>query len=211
MKLREIIPTDFTIKEIAEGNSNALARLKYAFIIGDKKNTNGRTYPSYLLKREIDRMKARIAESSVVGQVGHPYSGGTQLDKISHVVDDVSWDSSHKRGIAVSNILKTSKGGDLLILLKSNVKLGASVRGYGSVSPSGEVLSDYRLEAIDIVVGPSFGKDVEITKSNLIESGNQYLSKNLYLDDLRMRMRYQFARKAGFRGSFAEYGAMKKE
>jgi len=212
MELRENFESKFIMEELPEAASKSIAaRLRYPFIIGDKMNGNGRIYPSRILKREISRMMERIAESGVAGQLNHPVSGSTELDRVSHIITDLSWIESERKGVALSSILRTSKGQDLIVMLKSGLKLGASVRGYGNVAASGEVQDDYKLESIDIVLGPSFGKDVEISSQNLIESGNQYLSKNPYQDEMRMRMRYQFARKAGFRGSFADYGSMKKE
>jgi len=209
MELREIFEESNFMIEEAKDSKTITARLRYPFILGDKRNGNGRVYPSKILRREIQKMKARIAESKIPGMLEHPkFTSHTELGQVAHLISEVDWLESEKKGIAVSSILRTSKGKDLLILLKSGLKLGASVRGFGNVSASGEVQDDYRLESIDVVIGPSFGQDVEITSQNLIESGNHFLAKNPYLDERRMKIRYQFARKAGFKGSYAEYGVM---
>ena len=111
-----------------------------------------------------------------MGQLDHPNSLSTKLDKATHVLDSVSYDPKTKIASAKSYILDTSGGNNFLVLLKSGLKLGASMRGSGTVT-NGRVERDYSLGTIDFVESPSFGNDTQIDVSNLIESANDLLGK----------------------------------
>jgi hypothetical protein len=204
LKLNEILKeADLRLDEKAE--DGILAKMKYVFIVGDKKNKNDRTYSSEILSKAISDFGKGLKEKNIAGQLNHPaLSSHTELDKISHVITDVEWDEKGKRGIATSSILSTSKGKDLKVLIDNNVALGASVRGKGELDSLGNVKPGYELASIDLVSAPSYGDDTAITKSNLIESANSIFEKTL-TENQKLELRFEHARSAGYRGDFQQF------
>jgi hypothetical protein len=215
-ELREILDeleSELWVEEISEDeNPNIAGMLRLTFIVADKKNVNGRIYPASIIKREITKMKRKLTESSLPGQLNHPISGSTEIDRISHIIVDVNWNDKEKKGLAESAILRTGAGKDLLVLLNSNVKLGASIRGRGSLNAQGIIQTDYELQSIDIVTAPSFGDSVLVSKANLIESGNQFfeLEPNLSEED-KLVLRFKFAKEAGCKLNFADWKEKNEE
>ena len=208
MELLEVLnKTDANLRcESTEGDENILGRLKYTFIVGDKKNSNDRVYPSNILAREIKRFGERLAESNIAGQLNHPQLGAhSELDRISHVITEATFDQNSKKGTAESSILKTTKGQDLMVLLKASVPLGASVRGRGQLDQNGYVMEDYELVSIDLVSAPSFGRDTAITAKNLIESGNSFFTGSALTEDEKAVVLYERALEMGYKGDFATY------
>jgi hypothetical protein len=204
LKLNEILKeADLRLDEKAE--DGILAKMKYVFIVGDKKNKNDRTYSSEILSKAISDFGKGLKEKNIAGQLNHPaLSSHTELDKISHVITDVEWDEKGKRGIATSSILSTSKGKDLKVLIDNNVALGASVRGKGELDSLGNVKPGYELASIDLVSAPSYGQDTMISKSNLIESANSILEKTL-TESQKLELRFEHAKSAGYRGDFQKF------
>jgi len=76
--------------------------------------------------------------------------------------DKVAW--------AEAKILPTTRGKDALTIIKSNVKIGASLRGFGEIDSSGKVKPGLEVRAVDLVVDPSFGADATITQKNVYEA-----------------------------------------
>lgn len=208
MDLLEILnrtDANLRLEEKAE-DQNILGKLRYTFIVADKKNSNDRIYPSNILAREIRRFGERLAESNIAGQINHPQIGAhSELDKISHIITEATFDKDSKKGIAESAILKTTKGKDLLVLLNASVPMGASVRGRGQIDANGYVREDYELLSIDLVSAPSFGRDTAITAKNLIESGNSFFTHSAISEDDRAVALYERALEAGYRGDFTSY------
>jgi len=153
-------------------NGNILKKLAVPYVVADELNGNNRIYSSAICAREAKRLSDEIRDSGIAGQLNHPKFSSTELDKISHVLTGVHYDPKVKVGVAEMSILNTSKGKDLLTLINSNVKLGASMRGFGTVSGQ-KVNDDYSLKTIDLVENPSYGEKTLITKANLIESKNE--------------------------------------
>ena len=204
MKLNEILKeANLRLDEKAE--DGVIGKLRYTFIVGDKKNKNDRTYSSEILSKAISDFGKGLKEKNIAGQLNHPtLSSHTELDKISHVITDVEWDEKSKRGIATSSILNTSKGKDLKVLIDNNVALGASVRGKGELDSLGNVKPGYELASIDLVSAPSYGDDTAITKSNLIESANSIFEKTL-TENQKLELRFEHAKSAGYRGDFQQF------
>jgi hypothetical protein len=187
-------------------DENILGKLRYTFIVADKKNSNDRTYPSNILAREIKRFGERLAESNIAGQLNHPQLGAhSELDRISHIITSADFDKDSKQGIAESAILRTTKGKDLMVLLKASVPLGASVRGRGQLDQNGYIKEDYELLSIDLVSAPSFGRDTAITAKNLIESGNSFFTRSAMTEDEKAIALYERALEMGYKGDFSTY------
>jgi len=132
----------------------------------DTPNRNGRTYPERILKREADRYKQAISKGLSTSELNHPESSFIDLDRVSHIIDDIWWDDNvlmgklrllttpgfHERGVV------SSKGDVAANLMRQGVTMGVSSRGVGSLAKKGEhneVQEDYEMICFDLVMNPS--------------------------------------------------------
>ena len=129
-------------------------------------NRNGRVYPETILKREADNYKKMIQKGTALSELNHPESSLIDLDRVSHIINDIWWDGHilmgklklltspgfHERGIV------STKGDQAANLLRQGVTLGISSRGVGSLKKVGEqneVQKDFELICFDLVSSPS--------------------------------------------------------
>jgi len=123
------------------------------FIQGDVKNHNGRIYPSSEIRSAVDDINHRISKGfSVLGEVDHPDTLTINLDRVSHVIENMWMNGSDGHGKL--KILPTPMGKVIGSLLESGVKLGVSSRGSGNLDHTGNV-SDFEIITVDIVANPS--------------------------------------------------------
>lgn len=176
-KIREIFESELELQDEGVELKYFIGKLRFSFARGDWKNKNGRIYPSALLKRETQRMQKRIKESPISGMIEHDPQGLIRLDRISHVITSIDWNDKEKMCWAEAQILRTTKGRDLRVLLNT-VQLGASMVGHGDVI-DGIVQDTYEMQSIDLVSSPSFGDIAQVSASNLIESGNSVFEKEM--------------------------------
>jgi hypothetical protein len=167
-----VSPTnDFNKKMLEENHKNFLDYSKpfefYAVL--QKYNTpnrNGRVYPEGILKRESENYKKMIQKGTSLSELNHPESSLIDLDRVSHIINDIWWDGHilmgklrlltspgfHERGIV------STKGDQAANLLRQGVTLGISSRGVGSLKKVGErneVQDDFELICFDLVSSPS--------------------------------------------------------
>ena len=122
------------------------------------KNGNGRVYPRPILEREVETYKKLVRERRAVGELDHPDDSVINLKNASHIVTDIWWDGNDVKGKV--EVLNTPAGQILRSLCQSNVKLGISSRGLGSVAESEGgsttmVQEDFQLICFDFVSEPS--------------------------------------------------------
>ena len=121
------------------------------------KNGNGRYYKRSLWQREIDKYMDCVKERRALGELDHPESSVINLKNASHNIIDIYWDGNTVMGKI--EILPTPSGNILKALLESNIKLGVSSRGMGSLQENAdgllEVQDDFDLLCWDFVSTPS--------------------------------------------------------
>jgi len=117
------------------------------------KNGNGRYYKKSLWQREIDKYMDSVKERRALGELDHPESSVINLKNASHNIVDIYWDGNTVMGKI--EILPTPSGNILKALLESNIKLGVSSRGMGSLQENAdgllEVQDDFDLLCWDFV------------------------------------------------------------
>lgn len=198
----------------------ALAKLSYSFAKADSKNANHRTYSESILSREIDRKNEELRTQKIPGMLNHPISGVTELDRIAHVLNSVSYDRTTKLAGAESYVLDTSRGRDFMTMMDAELKMGASMRGFGNVK-NGYVQSDWKLDTLDFVLHPSFGSNATIDQSNIIESANSIFDekenrgKNMnekmmglsqdYVDEMMMACYGIYLKEQNYKGTFEDF------
>jgi|TARA_R110000782_G_scaffold65484_2_gene133250 hypothetical protein len=120
------------------------------------KNGNGRYYSRELWEREIDKYNVLVKEHRAMGELDHPESSVINLQNVSHNISDMWWDGDNVMGKI--EILPTPNGNILKALIESNITVGVSSRGMGSLEDKGgilEVQDDFELLCWDFVSTPS--------------------------------------------------------
>lgn len=124
------------------------------FIQGDVRNYNERVYPTSEIRNAVNTIQKKIDDGfTVVGEADHPETLTINIDRISHVIENMRMEGSN--GIGKLRILEdTHYGKEVAALLKNGVKLGVSSRGSGEVGYDGMV-RNFEIVTVDIVVQPS--------------------------------------------------------
>lgn len=129
------------------------------FMQSDLKNRNGRVYPKSVMETEVKRYtKENIDRKRAFGELGHPDGPTINLERVSHMITELSMDGSNVMGRA--KIMDTPYGKIVKNLMDEGATLGVSSRGMGSLkagrSGAQEVQGDFYLAtAADIVADPS--------------------------------------------------------
>jgi hypothetical protein len=127
--------------------------MKGIFIQGGVRNFNERVYPVKEIDRAVDRVNEILAKGeSVIGECDHPEELTINLDRVSHLINEMWMEGSN--GMGKLQILPTPKGNIIRTLIESHVKLGVSSRGVGNVDEHGEV-SGFEIITVDVVARPS--------------------------------------------------------
>ena len=127
--------------------------MKGIFIQGGVKNQNDRVYPIDEIGKAVETINERLQEGqTVLGEADHPEELTVNLDRVSHIIEDMWMDGPN--GFGKLKIIPTPMGNIISTLLESGAKLGVSSRGSGNVNESGQV-SDFDIVTVDIVAQPS--------------------------------------------------------
>ena len=170
MELKELFeagkPNIISERKHPDGNTMVV---RVPWIQADKKNQNKRFYKLDLLKREVSRLQGAVKKGSLIGTGDHPAGGLSDVKTASHIVQKLWLDEAGK-GWADIKIIPTDRGSAVMTLIQNDAELGVSARGFGSVDEkTGEVLSDYHLVGIDVVMNPSYKEGV-FSKKDIFES-----------------------------------------
>ena len=123
------------------------------FMQGGIKNRNGRVYPITEIQAAVQNAQQRITETNgIFGELDHPQTLTINLDRISHVITELSVEGNNAIGKA--KLLNTPMGNIAKELAASGVALGVSSRGAGQVDESGGV-TGFNFVTVDIVAQPS--------------------------------------------------------
>lgn len=128
--------------------------MKGIFIEGGVKNANERVYPVSEISKAVTTINEQIKSGySVLGEVDHPDDLKINLDRVSHMIEQMWMDGPAGHGKL--KILPTPMGQLVKTMLESNVKLGVSSRGSGNVNEATGHVSDFEIVTVDIVAQPS--------------------------------------------------------
>lgn len=128
------------------------------FMVGEQKNRNGRIYASNVLEKAVQPyIENYVSKNRAYGELGHPDGPSINLDRVSHIITELSRDGDVWVGKA--KITETPMGNIARGIMESGGTLGVSSRGMGSlVEKNGTmyVKDDYHIAtAADIVADPS--------------------------------------------------------
>lgn len=151
-----------SVEYIAEANASGSKDyyIKGVFLQGNIKNRNGRMYRTETLDKEIKRYNTEYIEKNrAYGELGHPQGPTINLDRVSHMIKELSKDGNNYIGKA-KIMTETPMGRIVKNLIDEGASLGVSSRGMGSLKQNkqgiAEVQNDFYLAtAADIVADPS--------------------------------------------------------
>lgn len=138
------------------------------FLRGSAENGNGRRYPADLLRREVDRFREEMINTSrALSELEHPESSEISPDRACARILKLEEDSNDTWvGEAIvlcsdpkHNIVGTPMGDILKSLIQYGTKFGVSSRALGEVDESG-LVTDMHLVTCDTVLNPSIGEMV---------------------------------------------------
>lgn len=134
--------------------------IKGIFMQAEQKNRNNRIYSENVLTREVNRYNKELVEKNrAFGELGHPNGPSINLDRVSHIITELTYDKSSHNFMGKAKILDTPMGNIARGIIESGGQLGVSSRGMGSLKDRNgimEVQDDYFLAtAADIVADPS--------------------------------------------------------
>lgn len=128
--------------------------MKGICIQGGVKNANERVYPVTEIESAVKTLNEQVTGGySVLGEVDHPDDLKINLDRVSHMIENMWMDGPN--GCGKLKILPTPMGQLVKTMLESGVKLGVSSRGSGNVNEDSGQVSDFEIITVDIVSQPS--------------------------------------------------------
>lgn len=182
--LAEDITHEVNIVEEApiEGQTTGNIYIEGIFLQADVKNRNGRVYPFGCVANAVSRYEQEyINTGRSLGELGHPDSGAINLHLASHKIESLRADG--KNFIGRAKLLDTPMGRIAKELVREGVKLGVSLRGYGSITErdgTKYVGEDFVLSTVDIVADPS-APDAFV--SGIMENSQNYFDSGLLLQE----------------------------
>ena len=148
----ELLPAEANIitESTQDGKNTFLSGI---FMQAGIKNRNGRMYPPNEISEAVKVAMSTIKErNGIMGELDHPESLTINLDRVSHVITEMSMNGSNAMGKA--RVLGTPMGNIARELITAGVGLGVSSRGAGQVNEDGGV-SGFQFVTVDIVAQPS--------------------------------------------------------
>ena len=186
--------------------------IKGVFMESDTKNRNGRVYPGAIMEQEIGRYNNEyVKQNRAMGELGHPEGPTVNLERVSHIIKNLSVDG--KQIIGEAKIMDTPYGKIVKNLIDEGAKLGVSSRGMGSLKEQdgvNVVQEDFMLAAVDVVADPSApnafvngimeGKEWIWESGRLVEKDIEQIKKDIrktssrHLEEAKMNARARLRR-----------------
>jgi len=148
-------PTDAKVRifETEGTDGTKTLGMEGIFVQAEQRNQNGRVYPLNEIKKAVDEIDQRIRKGeTVMGELDHPPELQINLDRVSHIIEDMWMDGNN--GIGKLKLIETPMGNIATALMKAGAKLGVSSRGSGNVSDNG-IVDGFECVTVDIVAQPS--------------------------------------------------------
>ena len=158
MKLFTELVEDVQLISEAKESGGKNYYIEGVFLQADIKNRNGRMYPVHVLENEVNRYVSEVVDKKrAFGELGHPSGPSINLDRVSHIITELTRDGKNFYGKAL--ITETPMGKIARGIMESGGQLGVSSRAMGSLKEEKGVMvvqNDLKLStAADIVADPS--------------------------------------------------------
>lgn len=130
----------------------------------DKKNRNNRIYTESEYVPQIEALQAKIGSSKLLGELDHPQTFDVSLKNVSHIIEELTYDSETKQVKGKIRLLDTEAGRQAKALVDAGVPLQISSRAAGTVESNGTVKIK-QLFTYDLVADPGF-ENAELKRVN---------------------------------------------
>ena len=144
------------------------------------KNKNNRIYEEAEVLPHINELKEKVKTNKLLGELDHPKDFDISLSNVSHVIEDLDYDSSKKQVLGRIRLLNTSKGKEAQALIEDGIPLHISSRAAGTVDESGKVKIK-KFFTYDLVADPGF-ENAELARVN--ESFGFENTEGLYIYEM---------------------------
>ena len=128
------------------------------------KNKNNRIYEESEVLPHINELKEKVKTNKLLGELDHPKDFDISLSNVSHVIEDLDYDSDKKQVLGRIRLLNTSKGKEAQALIEDGIPLHISSRAAGTVDEQGKVKIK-KFFTYDLVADPGF-ENAELSKVN---------------------------------------------
>jgi methyl-accepting chemotaxis protein len=130
----------------------------------DKKNRNNRIYTESEYLPQIEALQAKIKSSKLLGELDHPQTFDVSLKNVSHIIEELTYDTNTKQVKGRIRLLDTDAGRQAKALVDAGVPLQISSRAAGAVESNGTVKIK-QLFTYDLVADPGF-ENAELKRVN---------------------------------------------
>lgn len=144
------------------------------------KNKNNRIYEEAEVLPHINELKEKVKTNKLLGELDHPKDFDISLSNVSHVIEDLDYDSDKKQVLGRIRLLNTSKGKEAQALIEDGIPLHISSRAAGTVDESGKVKIK-KFFTYDLVADPGF-ENAELARVN--ESFGFENTEGLYIYEM---------------------------
>jgi len=144
------------------------------------KNKNGRIYEEKEFLPHLKELQEKVKKGKLLGELDHPTKFDISLQNVSHVIEELEYDSSKKQVIGKIKLLNTDKGKQAQALVEAGVPLHISSRAAGNVGANGNVTIQ-KLFTYDLVADPGFAA-AELNRVN--ESLGFQENENLFIYEI---------------------------
>lgn len=118
-------------------------------------NNNHRIYEEKEYLPHMDYLKKKISENRLLGELDHPEKFDISLNKVSHLIEDISYDAKKRQVVGKIRLLDTPSGQIAKNLVDSGVPISISSRAAGVVKENKKV-EIKRIFTYDLVADPGF-------------------------------------------------------
>ena len=144
------------------------------------KNKNNRIYEEAEVLPHINELKEKVKTNKLLGELDHPKDFDISLSNVSHVIEDLDYDSNKKQVLGRIRLLNTSKGKEAQALIEDGIPLHISSRAAGTVDEAGKVKIK-KFFTYDLVADPGF-ENAELARVN--ESFGFENTEGLYIYEM---------------------------
>jgi hypothetical protein len=144
------------------------------------KNKNNRIYEEAEVLPHIKELQEKVKTSKLLGELDHPKDFDISLANVSHVIEDLHYDSDKKQVLGRIRLLNTTKGKEAQALVADGIPLHISSRAAGNVDESGRVKIK-KFFTYDLVADPGFA-NAELSRVN--ESFGFESDDNLFIYEM---------------------------
>lgn len=167
---------------VTEGDSKEYV-LEGIFGEIDVKNKNQRIYTEDEYVPQIESLQQKIKSGKLLGELDHPSQFDVSLKNVSHIIEDLYYDSDNKQVKGRIRLLDTDAGRQAKALVDAGVPLQISSRAAGAVESNGKVKIK-QLFTYDLVADPGF-ENAELKRVN--ESYGYSAENGLYIYEINKK------------------------